>query len=271
MTELFQYDFFVNAFYAIILTSIICGIAGSLIVVNQMVFLAGAVAHAAYGGVGLAFFFDMPVIPTTFAFSSITSAFLGFYTYNKNTRLDSLIGIFWAIGMALGIILIDLTPGYSGNLMSYLFGGLFAVSNMDIFQMAVLVVLLLSFIGLSYNKIVLFSFDKEFAYVKGINLMFYHIVLIVIFSMSIVLLIKTVGLILVIAMLTIPQHLSEKKSSSLAWMMLLSSLYAIFFGISGLFLSYYFNITSGASIVGFGALYYILEKMLLKIKRYAKV
>lgn len=271
MMELFQYDFFINAFYAVILTSIICGIAGSLIVVNQMVFLAGAVAHAAYGGVGLAFFLDMPVIPTTFAFSSITSAFLGFYTYNKNTRLDSLIGIFWAIGMALGIILIDLTPGYSGNLISYLFGGLFAVSNMDIFQMAVLVVLLLSFIGLSYNKIVLFSFDREFAYVKGINVMFYHIALIVIFSMSIVLLIKTVGLILVIAMLTIPQHLSEKKSSSLAWMMLLSSLYAMFFGISGLFLSYYFNITSGASIIGFGAFYYILEKIFLRIKKYANM
>lgn len=271
MMELFQYDFFVNAFYAIILTSIICGIAGSLIVVNQMTFLAGAVAHAAYGGVGLAFFLDMPIIPTTFGFSGITSACLGFYTYNKNTRLDSLIGIFWAIGMALGIVLIDLTPGYSANLMSYLFGGLFAVSNSEIFQMAILGLVLILFILSSYHKVVLFSFDREFAYVRGVNILFYHILLIVLFSLSIVMLIKTVGLILVMAMLTIPQHLSEKKASSLAWMMLLSSLYSMFFGISGIFLSYYFNITSGASIVGFGALYYILEKMLLKIKRYAKV
>lgn len=271
MTELFQYDFFVNAFYAVILTSIICGIAGSLIVVNQMVFLAGAVAHAAYGGVGLAFFFNVPVIPTTLVFSGMTSAFLGLYTYNKNTRLDSLVGIFWAAGMAFGIILIDMTPGYSANLMSYLFGGLFAVSDMDIFQMVVLGFLLVLFVVLFYNRIVLFSFDREFAYVRGINVMFYHVALVVIFSLSIVVLIKTVGLILVIAMLTIPQHLSEKKSSSLAQMMLFSSLYSVFFGVSGLLLSYYFNITSGASIIGVGVLYHISEKIFLKLKRYGNL
>lgn len=260
--EIFQYDFFLNAVFTILLASIVCGIAGALIVVNQMVFLTGAVAHAAYGGVGLAFFFGLPVLPTTLAFSLISSFFLGAYTANKTYRVDSVIGIFWALGMALGIILVDFTPGYKPDLMSYLFGSLIAVSQSDLNMIFILDMIVVLFLLAFYQKLVLFSYDKEFAYVKGININVIHTLIITLASISIVILIKVVGLILVIALLTIPQHLAENKSDNLFQMAIVSAIYTLFFGLSGLLVSYYFNTTSGASIILVASVWFIIEKFL---------
>ncbi|UOD34662.1 metal ABC transporter permease [Deferribacteraceae bacterium V6Fe1] len=264
--EIFQYDFFLNAIYTVLLASIVCGIAGALIVVNQMVFLTGAVAHAAYGGVGLAFFFGLPVLPTTLVFSLLSSSALGVYTANKTYRVDSVIGIFWALGMALGIILIDFTPGYKADLMSYLFGSLIAVSQSDINMIFILDVIAILFLVAFYQKLVLFSFDKEFAYVKGINISLIHTLIIILASISIVILIKVVGLILVVALLTIPQHLAENKSNNLFQMIIISTVYTLFFGLSGLLFSYYFNTTSGASIILVASFWFVIEKFLAVLK-----
>lgn len=263
--EFFQYEFLRNALYAIVLASVICGIAGSLIVVNQMVFLSGAVAHSAYGGVGLAFYLNYKILPTTLLFSAFSSTLLGLYTAEKTHRIDSIIGIFWAFGMAFGIILIDLTPGYRADILSYLFGSILTVSFEDILIIGILDILAVLFVVLFHKKIVLFSFDREFAYVKGINIRVFHTVIIVLSSVSIVVLIKIVGLILVIAMLTIPQYLAEKKCNSLIRMMILSSFYALLFFLCGLMLSYNFNISSGASIILIASVWFVIENLFYKM------
>jgi zinc transport system permease protein len=188
------------------------------------------------------------------------------YTANKTYRVDSIIGIFWALGMALGIILIDFTPGYKADLMSYLFGSLIAVSQSDINMIFILDVIAILFLVAFYQKLVLFSFDKEFAYVKGINISAIHTLIIVLASISIVILIKVVGLILVIALLTIPQHLSENKSNNLFQMIIMSTGYTLLFGLIGLLFSYYFNTTSGASIILVASVWFIIEKFLTVLK-----
>jgi zinc transport system permease protein len=266
MLELLNYDFFLNAVYILLFASIVCAVAGALIVINRMVFLAGAVAHAAYGGVGLAFFLAQPVLPITLAFSIVSSSAIGIYTAKKTSRIDSVIGIFWALGMALGIILIDFTPGYKADLMSYLFGSLLAVSSNDILMVVVLSVISILFLFAFYRQLVLFSYDREFAFVKGVNIVAIHTLIIILSAVSIVILIKIVGIILVIAFLTIPQYLSEGKTNTLMGMILLSCVYTICFGISGLIFSFYFNTTSGASIIIIAGIWFVVEKMFLGIK-----
>jgi zinc transport system permease protein len=120
MLEALSFDFMRNALWAGLFASVACGIIGVLVVVNRLVFLAGGGAHAAYGGVGLAFFFGLPVLPTTLGFTVFSALAMGAATLRRAERADTMIGVMWAAGMALGIILIDLTPGYNTDLMSFL-------------------------------------------------------------------------------------------------------------------------------------------------------
>jgi zinc transport system permease protein len=135
MLEALQFEFMQNALMAGILASIICGIMGTLIVVNRIVFLSGGIAHAAYGGIGLAFFFGWPFLLGTIGFSLLMALFMAAVTLKMKHRSDTIIGVIWALGMALGIILMDLTPGYNVDLMSYLFGSILTVPDSDIWLM----------------------------------------------------------------------------------------------------------------------------------------
>ncbi|MBE2987014.1 metal ABC transporter permease, partial [Campylobacter californiensis] len=135
MLEVLNLNFMQNALMAGILVSIICGLIGSLIVINRMTFIAGGIAHGAYGGIGIAFFFSLEPLLGAGAFSLLLALIIATITLNDKARIDSVIGAIWAFGMAIGIIFIDLTPGYSSDLMSYLFGSILAVSDTDIYFM----------------------------------------------------------------------------------------------------------------------------------------
>jgi len=140
MIDIFQYQFMQNALTGIFLASLLCGIIGSLIVVNRIVSLAGSIAHSAYGGIGLAFYFGLPIQLMTIVFSAISGLFLARISESASHKTDSYIGILWAFGMALGIILIDLTPGYKIDVMSYLFGNILTITTSDILFSLVIVV-----------------------------------------------------------------------------------------------------------------------------------
>ncbi|NLW82476.1 MAG: metal ABC transporter permease, partial [Desulfovibrionales bacterium] len=127
MTEILGLAFMHNAILAGVLASLACGLIGSLVVVNRQVFMAGGVAHTAYGGVGLAFFLGLPVLPCAVGFTVLAALAMAHASFGRTERADALVGIMWAAGMAFGIILMDLTPGYNVDLMSYLFGSLLAV------------------------------------------------------------------------------------------------------------------------------------------------
>ena len=163
--------------------------------------------------------------------------------------MDTFIGLIWAVGMAIGVIFVDLTPGYNVDLMSYLFGSILAVSTNDLYFMSALLLLILLVVTLWYRDILAVSYDSEYAELRGVNVPFFYTLILILSALTVVIAIKVVGLILVIAMLTIPVYIAEKLSSSLFSMMFLSGTIATLFTLIGLWFSYTYDLTSGASII----------------------
>jgi len=249
MIEALSFDFMQNALIAGILVSFISGVIGSLIVSNRMVFLVGGIAHAAYGGIGLAIFFALPMFFGTTLFAVLAALLMAFITLRQREKIDVFIGLIWAVGMAVGIILVDLTPGYNVDLMSYLFGSILAVNREDLLYMGALLGIILAVLFFWYHEILAVSYDGEYASIVGVNVPFFYTLILVLSALSVVVAIKVVGLILVIALLTIPIYIAQNITASLYGMMLASGLIASVFTLSGLWFSYHFDLTSGACII----------------------
>ena len=249
MIEALSYEFVQNALIAGILVSIASGIIGSLIVVNRMVFLAGGIAHTSYGGIGMAIYFGLPIFLGASLFAVVSALIIAFITLNHRHRMDTFIGLMWAVGMALGVVLVDLTPGYNVDLMSYLFGSILAVSHEDLYYMGGLLALIIFIMVFWYRDILAVSYDSEYASLRGINVRFFYTLILVLSALTVVVAIKVVGLILVIALLTIPVYIAEKLSNTLYMMMILSGLFSSIFTLIGLSVSYFYDISSGACII----------------------
>ena len=168
MIDALQFDFMRNALAAGLLASVICGIMGTLVVVNRIVFLAGGIAHAAYGGIGLAFYFRWPYLPATIGFSLLAALLMAAISQAAKHRVDTIIGVIWALGMAVGIILIDLTPGYHVDLMSYLFGSILTVPAEDLVVMFVVGAVMTLLVACYYHDLLAMSYDEEFARIRGV-------------------------------------------------------------------------------------------------------
>lgn len=266
MSEILSYTFIQHALIAGILVSISAGIVGSLVVVNRLVFLSGGIAHAAYGGIGLAAFFSLPMLPTTLAFATLAALIIAQLTYRSREKSDLFIGVIWSVGMATGIILIDLTPGYHADLMSYLFGSILAVERSDLYLMTALLAVTIAVVIGRYRRILAVSYDSEYAQLMGINVRLYYNAILLLSALTVVIAIKIVGLIMVIALLTIPVYLAEKLSASLSRMMVVASLFAMLFTLGGLALSYRYDLTSGASIILFASAVFILFSIALHLR-----
>jgi zinc transport system permease protein len=232
-----------------VLVSIVCGVLGTLVVVNRIVFISGGIAHAAYGGIGLAFYWGIPPAAGAALFSLFVSGVMGIASLKSRERADTIIGVMWALGMALGIILIDLTPGYGADLMSYLFGSILSVPRSSILYMGLLDLVVVALVSILYKEFIAMSYDEEFSFVVGIPVKTLYFLLLTLISLAVVMIIQVVGLILVIALLTIPPYIAEKYTTSLARMMVLSSLLGTVFTLAGLGFSYVYNLTSGATII----------------------
>ena len=264
MFEALQYDFVQNAIIAGLLVSIAAGIMGSLVVVNKITFLAGGIAHSSYGGIGLAIFLGLPVLFGATIFAILSAVLIATITIQNKGRIDSIIGIMWAFGMAIGIIFVDLTPGYNVDLMSYLFGSIIAVSNEDIKYLFFLDIFILFCVTLFYKQILAVSYDSEFAKLRGINVRFFYTLILILSALSVVAAIKVVGLILVIALLTIPTFLAEVFAKKLSIMMFIAVFLATLFTLVGFITSYYLDISSGATIIIVGVVFLLIVKILGK-------
>jgi zinc transport system permease protein len=249
MWEALQLEFFRNALMAGILVSVVCGVIGALVVVNRIVFLAGGIAHAAYGGIGLAFFMGWPYALGTAGVSLLSAGIMAVITLKARHRVDAMVGVIWAVGMAIGVVLLDLTPGYNVDLMSFLFGSILAVPGSDLWQMAAIGIAVIAIVTWYYNDFLAMSYDDEFARLRKVPVTFLYCLLLGMVALTVVMIIRVVGLILVIALLTIPPFIAEKFTGSLRAMMVLSSILSCLFTIAGLWLSYLFNLTSGATII----------------------
>ncbi|MCD8213950.1 MAG: metal ABC transporter permease [Campylobacter sp.] len=249
MSEILSLNFMQNALAAGVLVSIVCAITGSLVVINRMTFIAGGIAHGAYGGIGIAFFFSLEPLLGACLFSLLLALVIATLTLRDKSKIDSVIGAIWAFGMAIGIIFIDLTPGYNADLMSYLFGSILAVSSGDLLFMGAIDVVFIALIGLFYRQFTALSFDAEFAKLRGVNTTLFYYVLVCMMALCVVATIRVVGLILVIALLTIPPYIAQIFAKRLGSMMAISALFSIIFCVSGLMLSFELNLTGGASII----------------------
>ena len=262
-----HYDFMRNALLAGILVSIACGVVGSLVVVNRLSSLSGGIAHAAYGGLGLAVFFRWPLLAGAMLFSLVASWIMGYVTVEQKERSDTIVGVVWALGMAFGILMIDLTKGYFVDLMSYLFGSILAVSGPSILFMAGLDAAILVCVALLYKELVALSYDEEFALISGVPVRVLYYLILILIALCVVVLIRVVGLILVIALFTIPASIAELFTRKLSRIMIVSCGLGMVFTVSGLFLSYYFNLTSGATIILVAGVCYFAA---LLIKKFSK-
>ncbi|HHD81764.1 MAG TPA: metal ABC transporter permease, partial [Campylobacterales bacterium] len=162
MLDALSYDFIQNALLAGLLVSMAAGVIGSLIVVNRMVFLAGGIAHTAYGGIGFAVFFGLPIFLGASLFAVFAALLIATITLKQKDRMDTFIGLMWAVGMAVGVVLIDITPGYQADFMSYLFGSILAVSGSDLWFMGGLLAVILFIMTFWYRDILAVSYDSEY-------------------------------------------------------------------------------------------------------------
>jgi len=249
MIEALQYEFMRNALMAGLLASVICGVMGTFVVVNRIVFLSGGIAHAAYGGIGMAVYFRWPYLAGTLGFSVVAAMIMAAISLKARHRADTIIGVIWALGMACGIIFLDLTPGYNVDLMSYLFGSILAVPVLHLWIMLVMGGVIIGLVIVFYDDFLALSYDEEFAKIRGVSLEALYCLMIVMLAVTIVMVIQIVGLILVIALLTIPPYIVEKHVKSLTQMMIGASLLGAVFTVAGLWISYVFNLTSGATII----------------------
>jgi zinc transport system permease protein len=249
MPGLLQYEFMRNALIAGLLASVSCGIIGAFVVVKKMVSISGAISHASFGGIGLGYFLRVSPILGALFFSTLSA--LGMGLVSRRTRLseDTAIGIMWAVGMAAGIIFIGLTPGYAPDLFSYLFGSILTVPLLDIIMMLVLDIFIIIVISLLYKEFFAISFDEEFATVMGVPTEALYLTLLCLVALTIVILIRIVGVILVIALLTIPAAAARQFTYNLKLMMVLSIVFGALFTFAGLLLSYYLDLASGATII----------------------
>jgi zinc transport system permease protein len=249
MIDALSFVFMQHAIIAGILVSIISGIIGSLIVVNRMVFLAGGIAHTSYGGIGMAIFWGLPIFLGASAFAIVAAVIIAMLSINNKNKIDTIIGLIWAVGMAIGIVFVDMSDGYNVDLMSYLFGSILAVSSSDLYFMGLVLAVVIFSVLKFYREILAVSYDMQYASLRGINVKFFYTLILVLSALSVVVSIKVVGLILVIAMLTIPVYIAQKLSNSLIGMMIYSSLISTLFTLVGLYISYSYDITSGAAII----------------------
>ncbi len=266
MLEALQFEFMRNALLAGLLASIMCGVIGTFVVVNRIVFISGGIAHAAYGGIGLAFFFGFSYLMGILGFSLLVAAIMAAVSLKTRQRADTIIGVLWAVGMALGVILLDLTPGYNVDLMSYLFGSILTVPTSDLWLMLIIDGLVVLTVSYFYHDLVSLSYDEEFARVRGVPTKILYFLLMAMIALSVVMVIQVVGLILVIALLTIPPYISEKFCGSLLGMMFYSVLLNLFFTTVGLWFSYTFNLTSGASIIMVAATCFFISILLERLR-----
>jgi len=237
------------ALIAGLLASVGCGVIGTFVVVKRIAFLAGGIAHSVLGGMGAALYFGFDPLLGALAAAVASALIIGTVRLVWQAQEDTLIGAIWAIGMAVGILFIAKTPGYGTDLMSYLFGNILLVAPRDLWLMAALDLVLVLTVALFYRQFLAVSFDEELARLRGVPVAFFYLLLLCLVAVTVVLLIQVVGLILVIALLTLPAAIAGHYLHSLGGIMLIATLLGACFTSAGLALAYAPDLPAGPTMI----------------------
>ena len=253
LRELLALDFVRHALAAGLLAAALCGIVGTFVVVKRLVFLTGGVSHAAFGGLGICYFLGIDYRWGAAAAAVGSALALAGAGRGRGRSQDAVIGTLWAVGMAVGVVFLHLTPGYAPNLMTYLFGNILTVGRADVLLTAALVAVLLLLLALFWKELVAVAFDEAFAAVQGVPVRRVLTLLLVAVALSVVFLIQLVGSLLAIALLTIPPTVALRLFHGFGAVMAAASAVAAAMTLGGLALSYAFDLPSGPAIVLLGA------------------
>lgn len=247
--DIFSYEFFRNALVGSLLACMVCGIIGTYIVTRRLVFIAGGVTHSSFGGVGLGMYLGVNPVISAFLFAVATAVGVQWLGWRRRVREDSAIAMFWILGMSLGVIFCFLSPGYSAELSTYLFGSILTVTHEDITLLAVVLAVLLLFTVMFYRVILLVAFDREFAVSRGVPVKSIELAMMVFTAVAVVATLRLVGVMMAISMLTVPQMTAMLFTNNYRRIMLCSVLFGYLAALAGLLLSYRVDIPSGATII----------------------
>lgn len=261
-SALFEQTFLQYALIAGLLASLGCGVMGTYVVVKRIAFIAGGIAHSVLGGMGAAIYYGYDPLAGALLAAITAALLIGWVRLNWHEQEDTLIGALWAIGMAIGIIFISKTPGYQSDLMSYLFGNILLVAPESLWFMATLDALLLLIVAAYHRQFLAIVFDEEFARLRGIPSTFFYLLLLILIAVTVVLLIQVVGLILVLALLTLPAAVAGQYVHSLGRMMLLATSIGAVVSTTGLALSYQPDLPAGPTIVLLAGAIYVVSAVL---------
>lgn len=267
INSLINYQFMQNALYSIIAASVLCGLIGTFVVNKKITMMSGSIAHAILGGVGIANFLNLNLYIGAFVFALFSAIIIGLVTLKHSSISDSVISSFWAIGMAIGIIFINFTPGYTVDLMSYLFGNLLLVNKLSLYVLIAVTIISIIIITVFYKKLVAICFDQEYARISGINVTFYYLLLMILIAISIVALQKVVGIIMVVALLSLPSTIAKSYSINTQQMIIKSVVLSFVFMLFGFFLSHVLVIPPGATIIIVIGIAFFVNQLVMKVKK----
>jgi zinc transport system permease protein len=247
--SIFQYDFIIKGLLGAVFASITAGLAGTYVVSKRMVFLSGGITHASFGGIGIGYFIGINPVIGAAVFGILSALGVEYLSVRQKIREDSAIGILWAFGMAIGIIFIYLTPGYTPNLMSYLFGSILTVSNADIIALGIMSVILILYFAIFYRTILYISFDEIFARTYSSYVDIFKYITTSLIALTIVLNIRMAGVVLVISLLTIPPNIAMLFTRVYLKIVIWSVLAGFIGTATGYIISYFAGIPVGATII----------------------
>ena len=264
MIDLLHYTFFQNALLGACLASIVCGIIGTYIVARRLVFISGGVTHASFGGIGLGVFLGINPILSATLFAILSAFGVEYMAQKEHVREDSAIALFWTFGMSVGIICCFLTPGFIPDLPSFLFGSILTIDTSDLLFLAVLAIVIILFMSLCYRAVLSVAFDRTFALSQSLPVRAIEYVMMALIAMTIVSILRMVGIVLSLSLLTIPQMTANLFTCHFKRMMLLSIGFGWIDCLLGLSLSYLLNVPSGATIIFVSILVFGISKLIAK-------
>lgn len=262
MTEMLAFPFFRNALLALLIISVAGGIIGTYIISRRLASLCGGVTHACFGGLGLGYFLGINPLIAAAAFAVGGTATVEWLSARKNMRGDSAIAVIWAVGMAIGVLFVFLTPGYVPELNSFLFGNVLTVSTSDLVYFLIYTLLLLAFFLWKRSHIIACAFDPDFARIANLPARFINYTMTVFMAICIVLTIRLAGIMMLMSMLTLPQLTAEVFSRRFNRIIILSIIFSAATSLTALFLATLIDVPCSALIVLTMAALYILTRII---------
>ena len=267
MADLLQYSFFINALLGIVIISIAAAFIGTYIITRRLVSISGGVTHACFGGLGLGYFLGINPIFMASVFAIGASAGVEWLSQRYKVREDSATAVVWALGMAVGVVFIFLTPGYVPELNAFLFGNILTISHSDLWAFAIYTIVLVLFFAFFYDKIIACAFDRDFARVSHLPVKVISYIMTAMVAVCIVLTIKLVGIMLLMSMLTLPQMIAEMFAPRFKMMVLLSMIISVVCSVAGLFISAIINVPCAAISVILFSIIFVLGRIMLVVIR----